>query len=101
MPMSFADVLRITAKDLLSPQPVVGYPEMTARERRVTGVLLNIVANTNYAPYPPTDADRESAAKRLGALAWDTRALFQQFGKSVDDSFATALDQALAIIKEV
>jgi hypothetical protein len=101
MTMSFAQVLQITAKDLLSARPAVDYRDMTTRQRKVAGVLLNLVANKEYAPYPPTDEDRLRAQKRLGDLAWEFRAVAQQLGPSADNTFTVALEQALVIITEV
>lgn len=102
MTMSFAEILRSYARGLLDKQPWNDL-DLAPRERKVTGVLLNLVSNIPVATrdYPPNDDTRDAAVRKLADLAWEFRAITQQLGKSADDTFTVAIERAITIIRSI
>jgi hypothetical protein len=70
--------------------------DLTPRQRRYCGILLNTASNAAYAFYPPSDADREAAVKRIHDLVWDAGALFTNAERA---DLGTACERATASLR--
>jgi hypothetical protein len=101
MTATYRDLIHVRAEQLINHPEFGG--ELSSKEQKFTGVLLNIIANDfiTTVDYPPTDEIRATVAHRLADLAWNYGALFQTLGKTADDMFRGSIERAIAIVKEV
>lgn len=95
---TYRDIIRSYARTVLA-----GYSDtdLTARQRKYTGIMLNLTANYGWSgvAYPPSDATREDTRAQLVKIAsGDLRYLFTD-GENADLNIA--IERAQSVLANV
>lgn len=79
--------------------------DLTPRQRRLVVVMLNTASNDAFGYYPPDEADRDAAVKRLNDILWDARplmyALFERNTGLVDRDISIAAIRTNEILRNM
>lgn len=101
MAMTFADTVHTYAKLLLAGR---SDDDLTRRQQNLTGVVLNIAMGEAILftyDYPPSDATRTAALRRINEINWEFGAIPQQLGKRADEDFQIAIRRAHEILRNI
>jgi len=98
---TYRDLIRKYAHDVAAH---AADHDLSPRQRRVVEVMLNLASNWGgWAEYPPSDAARDAVCKYLAEIVWNARPLCEAMvpGDKAGTDFSTALDRALAILRNI
>jgi hypothetical protein len=100
MSYTYHDLIRKYSADVMSGH---ADRDLSPRQRRLTGVLLNLASNYGGAivNYPPSPETREATVHYLSDIVWDARPLVVATSPNVDGDFGIALERTLAILRNI